>query len=507
MWLRDGMDSKRPAWLLAARPVAFFVTLLLALALVLGTAVSLSGCGRGGGKRQDAVAVPATSADVPATSAVPETSAMPASSADASTDVSGVENGMTARDVTAMADKMEAEINIALARAGVDPLQAKRLDKLEVVTTDKRTPTRPGPPRGKHSNAYSWERRWQTLFAMPTPSLAGMNGYVELLKLAAAAAGGSVFVVEPHGQDAGMLVKAGFDGLDGQRFVTHVILVMEPNKLSGQEAWDDERAGAGSGTEPGRSRPAPSSPLPEEGRVPKHDAYISIIIDDWGYNQEVGRRFLALPQPLTMAVIPFAPHSEELLAEGVAKGWEPLLHLPMEPVSSFWELGRGSIDTSLSEEEIRERIEEDLAALPGVVGVNNHMGSKATADERVMDAVMKVIKDKGLFFVDSRTSARSVAEKAAAAYGVEHAANQVFLDNVDSVDAVTRRIDLLVDVARHSGTAVGIGHVRANTVEAIARALPTLAAQGVHIVPIKELLAFRGQNRIVRSGIVREENQ
>ncbi len=486
MRLRSGISRGRTARPVEAGPVAFFVAaaLMVGLGLAVAGMVFLSGCGR-----RAAQPVPAEPtlghglAAEPASEPEEEPAAAPAT--------------VPAIARTVDADGLEAAINLALARAGVDPLTAKRLDKLEAVTVQAGSPGKTGKVR-----EYTWERRWQTFFAMPTPAGAGVTDYVEIIKRAAAEAGGGVFTEETRAEDGGVLLEVGFDSGDGQRFLTHVILVLATEKLAGAEAWNHEKAepfpsltvpSQKTPSQPSSTQPMPPAMPPAGGSSPTAggEAYISIIIDDWGYNLGIGRKFLELAQPLTMAVIPFTPHAEGLLAEGKARGWEALLHLPMEPVSSFWELGPGSIKTSLGADDIRRRVEEDLAALPGVDGVNNHMGSKATADERVMDAVMDVVSEKGLFFIDSRTSARSVAEKVAATYGVEHAGNQVFLDNVDSVDAVAQRIRLLAQTARRSGTALGIGHVRANTAAALARMLPELEAEGVSVIPVKELLALR----------------
>src|SRR5690606_11455956 len=173
--------------------------------------------------------------------------------------------------------------------------------------------------------------------------------------------------------------------------------------------------------------------------------------------------FLQFPEKLTVAVIPFLPLSEEHAQRARAAGHEVIVHLPMEPLNPDIELGPGGVYVAMDDEAIAEAVAAALAAVPGNVGMNNHMGSRATMEPRVMRAVLGVLREEQKFFVDSFTTAATVGPAVAREMAVPYAVNQVFLDHEDDEEAIRAQLRRLADLARQRGAAVGIGHVRPRT--------------------------------------------
>lgn len=220
---------------------------------------------------------------------------------------------------------------------------------------------------------------------------------------------------------------------------------------------------------------------------------VAIVLDDWGYDYpEAVQTMFNLPVKLNMAVIPGLPKSTEQALLGFARGWEVMLHLPMEPESPGWRLGEYGVLTKMSDDEIRRTVHKALEAVPAISGVNNHMGSKATADARVMRVVLEELAKRGLFFVDSHTTGATVVAKVATGVrNIRIAENQVFLDNESDIDYILKRLELLVEVARRQGQALGIGHLRPNTAKALERFFQSEAVRQVEIVFASELVSSR----------------
>jgi uncharacterized protein len=236
------------------------------------------------------------------------------------------------------------------------------------------------------------------------------------------------------------------------------------------------------------SRPAaPAQPRPQPGPV------VAIIIDDWGYNQaEEARPLLDLPASFTLAVLPGLPRTARFAREA-SRRREVILHLPMEPVGyPDTDPGQPAVMRGMGEGEIAKILETALASLPDVRGLNNHMGSAATADPATMRALMRVLHARGLFFVDSVTTDRSAAAATAAAEGVPCLRNRIFLDHDEpQPEVIRRRLAALISLARAGGTAVGIGHPRAATAEVLAQEIPRYQAAGVRFLTVSELLALQ----------------
>lgn len=218
---------------------------------------------------------------------------------------------------------------------------------------------------------------------------------------------------------------------------------------------------------------------------------VAIVIDDFGGTSSGTSEILALPYPITVAVMPYREHTKEDVEAARKVGFEVILHLPMEPQNGkiSW-LGPNPITTALSSNEVRERVLNALKEVPGALGINNHMGSKATEDERVVREVVKVVKENELFLLDSRTTMETVMAQVAQEYKVPYLKRDVFLDNVNSLEAIRKQFDEVIKVVEEQGYAVAIGHVGPtgdNMAKALVEKLPELEAKGIKIVPLSQL--------------------
>lgn len=218
---------------------------------------------------------------------------------------------------------------------------------------------------------------------------------------------------------------------------------------------------------------------------------VAIVIDDMGLDRRRSARAIALPAPLTLSFLAYADGLETQTARARAAGHELMLHVSMEPLSATVDPGPKVLLTGLGEARILERLRWDLGRFQGYVGINNHMGSRFTADQRGMNVVLAEIKRRGLLFLDSRTSTRTVGAALARRLGVPHAERNVFLDNLPVREAVEQRLIEVERVAIRHGLAVAIGHPRDATLEALAAWLPGLAEKGLTPVPVSAVVALR----------------
>ncbi|MBV8149814.1 MAG: divergent polysaccharide deacetylase family protein [Candidatus Eremiobacteraeota bacterium] len=223
--------------------------------------------------------------------------------------------------------------------------------------------------------------------------------------------------------------------------------------------------------------PASISPAPTIS-----GARLALIVDDCGQWIDTERGFIGLGVPLTMSVLPDVPYTGTIAREAAAAGKGVMLHLPMETLSGL-NPGPGKVTTEMSDAAIAAQVESDLSQVPTASGVNNHEGSKASADPRVMRDVIAVLAKHGnLFFIDSKTSAASVGEQVAQAQGIPTAARDVFLDNEESVPYTVAQLRQAAAIAKRDGTAIAIGHPRITTLEAVKMMIPELRSSGIQLV-------------------------
>jgi len=217
--------------------------------------------------------------------------------------------------------------------------------------------------------------------------------------------------------------------------------------------------------------------------------HAAIIIDDLGANLEKPRQLLALPYALTFSILPHLSDSAETAREAQHAGREVILHLPMEPMPSpHAPPGTADIRVGMNRLEIEHVIDSDLASVPQAAGVNNHMGSRATADPRLMAAVMRSLAGRHLFFIDSRTTASSVAFDAARRQGLPAFYRSVFLDDTQSVPYTLGQLREFRRVLEEQGAALAIGHPYPTTIAALAKFLPALVRDDVELEPASQLL-------------------
>ena len=217
-------------------------------------------------------------------------------------------------------------------------------------------------------------------------------------------------------------------------------------------------------------------------------ARIAIIIDDLGNNRMLGLQAVALPGALTSSILPQLPYSERLAHAAHAAGKEVMLHLPMQS-SDGRPLGPGALRLGMTREDFGYTVRAALATVPYAAGVNNHMGSLLTRHPAAMHWLMEDLSCYNrLYFVDSRTDVRTVARRSAREAGLAHAQRDVFLDNEPDTEYVRGQFRRLLSLAKQRGSAIGIGHPYPETLAALAEELPTLAAQGVELVPASQLV-------------------
>jgi polysaccharide deacetylase 2 family uncharacterized protein YibQ len=219
------------------------------------------------------------------------------------------------------------------------------------------------------------------------------------------------------------------------------------------------------------------------------NAKIALIIDDFGYHDnQLIKAFLDLPFAATYAIIPGLEYSKKLATELGKQSKAVMIHIPMEPMQGRVESGEYTLLTGLSAEEIGKRMQKAMADVPFAIGVNNHMGSKATTDSVLLSAVFTEMQKNGYFYVDSRTSSESIAYDIARSLGVPALRNNIFLDPVDEQETIEKKLFALAEMAKNTGQAIGIGHPRPNTLAALRKVVPELQTRGYIFVPVNSFL-------------------
>ncbi|MFB9327129.1 divergent polysaccharide deacetylase family protein [Paenibacillus aurantiacus] len=230
------------------------------------------------------------------------------------------------------------------------------------------------------------------------------------------------------------------------------------------------------------------------------DRQIAVVIDDFGNGMTGTEEMFSLPIRFTAAVMPFMPTTKRDAQLAHEKGLDVIVHMPMEPNRGkrSW-LGPGAITTDLPDEEIRRRVEAAIADVPFAIGMNNHMGSKATSDERVMRIVLSVVKQHGMFFLDSRTTWKSVIPKLAAELGVPQLSNHVFLDDVYTAQHIAKQMGVVQQHINAHEACVTIGHVGPpgkKTAAVLRDSIPQLSRKAA-FVKLSELLVPSSEKDII----------
>ena len=234
----------------------------------------------------------------------------------------------------------------------------------------------------------------------------------------------------------------------------------------------------------GASGTLPPPPSAAPGTVPE----IALIIDDLGTRLDAGRQVVQLPGPIACAFLPYGAFTEQLAVEAHGRAKEVMLHLPMQTVNGH-KLDAGGLTLDMTERQLVETLQADLARVPHASGVNNHMGSLLTRHPGHMLWLFRAMRqDARLFFVDSRTTKHTVARQIAYENSVPSLSRDVFLDDDPTPQAVHREFQRLLGLARRNGSALGIGHPHPATLAMLQRELQQLPEAGVKLVPVARLV-------------------
>jgi polysaccharide deacetylase 2 family uncharacterized protein YibQ len=226
---------------------------------------------------------------------------------------------------------------------------------------------------------------------------------------------------------------------------------------------------------------APTTEGPERGEL-------AIILDDLGNDRAAAETVFALPYHLTVSILPNQTHSAEIAEQAHQRGFEVMLHLPMQSLGREHAEAR-ELHSGMSRAEVAGLVKQFLSEVPDVSGVNNHQGSQSTADARLMAELMPILQARKLFYIDSRTCAATVAYETAQRFQVRTAFRNVpFLDDVEQVAAVRKQIELAIVGAQKKKEAIAIGHAHPATLEALKESLPEARTHGVKLVFASELV-------------------
>jgi hypothetical protein len=223
--------------------------------------------------------------------------------------------------------------------------------------------------------------------------------------------------------------------------------------------------------------------VPDAGDRP----LVAIVIDDLGLDRRNTARVIRLPGPLTLAYMTYADDVAAQARAGRDAGHELLVHVPMAPGNGHLTTGPHVLSPDLPPDELKRRIDWVLSRFDGYVGLNNHMGSRFTADAAGMSLLFEELQRRGLLFLDSRTTAATVADEMAMRYDVAFVRRNIFLDNETSAGEVEAQLGKVEAEARRTGVAVAIGHPHDGTIDALQRWLPTIGARGFALVPVSAI--------------------
>jgi hypothetical protein len=217
---------------------------------------------------------------------------------------------------------------------------------------------------------------------------------------------------------------------------------------------------------------------------------IAIIIDDMGPDQKNARRAMTMAAPMTLSFLPYADNLTPMVARARANGHEVLLHLPMEPDNGYIHRpGPNSLRTGLDRAELDRRLAWNLDRFKGYVGVNNHMGSRFTADAQALRPVIAELRRRGLLFLDSRTTTNSAGRRLALQAGVPYGARDIFLDNERSAERVAAQLRRVEEMARRNGAAIAIGHPHDETLSVLEHWIDDLKQRGFVLAPVSAVIA------------------
>jgi len=225
----------------------------------------------------------------------------------------------------------------------------------------------------------------------------------------------------------------------------------------------------------------PHKPIPKPvPAIPKELPKIAIIIDDIGYDKEIVEKLLGLDAVFTFSILPYSPFQKSIARSVHSKGFDVMLHLPMEPNEyPMVNPGPGALLTSMSPDQLIKQLDKDLDSVPFIQGVNNHMGSKMTTVSIQLYQIFSVLKKRKLFFIDSRTTTETLCKPSAQLLQVPFAQKDVFLDHIQEPDFIRKQIYRLIHIANSHGEAIGIAHPHDVTYDVLREVLPELKKKAI----------------------------
>jgi polysaccharide deacetylase 2 family uncharacterized protein YibQ len=239
---------------------------------------------------------------------------------------------------------------------------------------------------------------------------------------------------------------------------------------------------------PSKEIPPVKKPIKPPASKKEQLPRVAIIIDDLGYDRKIAEKLSKLDAVLTFSILPHSPYQKDIARLSQSKGFDTILHLPMEPIEyPSVNPGPGTLLTSMTPDQLLHQLEVDLDAVPFIKGVNNHMGSRMTAESSQMYQIFSILKKRGLFFIDSRTTGDTLCRPSARLFQIPFAQRDIFLDHKQDAEFIRRQIKKLVQIAKRNGQAVGIGHPHSTTYKVLREMLPDLKKE-VQLVPTSDIV-------------------
>ena len=296
-----------------------------------------------------------------------------------------------------------------------------------------------------------------------------------------------VIVMEPKGYEAPAVIIEDEPILNIQAQPAHQIIEAEQSAVSPSEpelnpSYEEPAAKV---VEAEQSTVSPSEPESKP-------AYIAVVIDDMGISPNHTKEILSMHIPITSAFLTYGHNLSTLVAQAIEAGHEVIMHTPMEPEGAA-NLAPDTLKVSMSDDEIKSIFLSMLSKFDGidVKGINNHMGSLFTESAEKLDVVMSILKEKEMYFLDSKTSKYSQGENVAAMEGVDYIARDVFLDNENDYEKITTQLKKAEKIAHKRGYAVAIGHPKSKTFLALRDWFETLEKKGIKLIHLSEMIALK----------------
>jgi hypothetical protein len=199
-------------------------------------------------------------------------------------------------------------------------------------------------------------------------------------------------------------------------------------------------------------------------------------------------KLFAAKSSITFSILPNLPYSKRVAKLASSKGYEVILHLPLESNDESAPAEEGTIKTDMSDGEMLALLEEDIESVPGIKGASNHQGSKATRDERTMNVILADFKKRGLYFFDSLVTSKSVCREAAERIQIPYAKRDIFLDNENSPEYIERQMMVLKKIAFKRGSVIAVCHDRKNTINVLNRMMPEFSSEGIKFVYLSDMV-------------------